>query len=127
MRSSGALKRGVGEVVECLTAGFTAVTLPFDLSSTCFNTVFSKSHNRMIVAMRTNKPIFMLLLRDFINRTIWSCQVFRRDCKKYISSCLPLSSKAIASFFNSFKSIGKSSPNHDITLIIEQMFLYIKY
>lgn len=36
------MKRGVGEIVESLTAGFTAVMLPFDLSSTCSNNVFSK-------------------------------------------------------------------------------------
>jgi hypothetical protein len=39
LRSSGALKRGVSEVVERLTAGFTAVTFPLDLTRTSFNNV----------------------------------------------------------------------------------------
>jgi hypothetical protein len=51
VRFSGALKRGIRKVIERLTTGFTAVALSFYLSSTCFNHVFSKSHNRMAVAM----------------------------------------------------------------------------
>ncbi len=48
-------------------AGFTAVTLLFHLSSTCFDNVFTESHNKMAVAMRADKTSFMLLYLDFIN------------------------------------------------------------
>jgi len=69
MWSSGALKRRVCEVVEGLMAGFTAVTLLFHLSSTCFDNVFTKSHNKMAVAMWPGKTSFVLLYLDFINCT----------------------------------------------------------
>jgi hypothetical protein len=127
MRSSGALKRGIREVVERLTAGFTAVTLPFDLPRTSFNHIFFKSHDRMAVTMWTDKTIFMFLLLNFINRTYWSRHSRGTGLQKYISSCLPLSFKASANFLSSFRSMGKSSPNHNVTLITERMFVIIKY
>lgn len=77
MWSSGALKRRVCEIVEGLMAGFTAVTLLFHLSSTCFNNVFTKSHNKMAIAMWTDKNSFMLLYLDFINCTNRSRHRFR--------------------------------------------------
>ncbi|ALC83902.1 hypothetical protein AM592_22155 [Bacillus gobiensis] len=50
-----------------MATGFTAVTLTFNLSSTCFYGVLPKTNDRMGFAMRTNKPIFVLLLLDFVN------------------------------------------------------------
>ena len=67
MRSSRALKRGVCKVIERLATGLTTVMLTFNLSSACFYSVLSKSQDRMIFTMRTNKPIFVLLLLNFIN------------------------------------------------------------
>lgn len=104
MWSSDALKGRVCEVVEGLMAGFTAVTLLFHLSSTCFDNVFTKSHNKMAVAMWPDKTSFMLLYLDFINCTNRSNIGFGRDCKKYTSCCLPLSFNSSASFFISFNS-----------------------
>lgn len=53
VRSSGTLNRGVCQVVEGLTAGFTAITLPSDFSGTCINHIFSESHNRMAYAIHS--------------------------------------------------------------------------
>ncbi|PWV94473.1 hypothetical protein DFQ01_13038 [Paenibacillus cellulosilyticus] len=70
------MERGVCKAIERLTTGLTTVTLTFNLSSTCFYSVLSKSHDRMIFAMRANKSIFMLLLLNFINRPNWNVDSF---------------------------------------------------
>lgn len=65
VRSSGALKWSIREIVKRLTAGFTAITLPSNLPSTGFNHVFSKLHNREAIAMWADKTSFMLLAPGF--------------------------------------------------------------